>query len=194
MYKLSILIPTLHRRKTTYDILVSELQKQKEKYPAGTIEIRSTVDDGELTIGEKRNILLSQAKGKYFAFIDDDDMVSENYIDLLMAGISTDADCLSLIGEYWVFDGNKFNYDRNFFHSLKYHTWYDDALGYYRNPNHLNCIKTDLVRDIPFPSKSHGEDSDWSKMVLSLGRLKTEAEIPFVLYKYYSTPQHLKKV
>ena len=34
-----------------------------------------------MSVGEKRNKLIHMAKGEYFSFIDDDDLVSEEYVD-----------------------------------------------------------------------------------------------------------------
>ena len=187
-YQLAILIPTLYTRADTFKVLETELLRQKALLPKGTVQIMTCPDNGEAKIGHKRNVLMTTHKAKYHCFVDDDDMVCDNFIELLLAGISTGADCCSLMGEYYTFDKIKYNYDRPFYHSLKYDSWHDDALGYYRYPNHLNCVRTDLVRDVLFEVKNFGEDHDWSKIIHSLGRLKTEAEIPFPIYKYYFNP------
>lgn len=179
-YKLSILIPTLEKRAQDFNLLKSHLLQQKSKLKPGVIEIIELKNTGEKSIGFYRNVLMNKARGEYIAFVDDDDWLDDHYIDCLLMGIQTGADCCSLVGKYYS-DGK---YDRQFYHSLKYDTWYDDAFGYYRYPNHLNCIKKALIQDIPFAEISHGEDSDWSMKVHQLGRLKTEAEIPAPIYIY----------
>ena len=37
-----------------------------------------------MSVGEKRNKLINMAKGEYFSFIDDDDLVSEEYVDQVL--------------------------------------------------------------------------------------------------------------
>ena len=41
------------------------------------------------TIGEKRNWLLEQAKGEYVVFVDDDDLVTNNYVQSIMKRMNT---------------------------------------------------------------------------------------------------------
>lgn len=179
--KISILIPSIVERSDSFKALKFDLQQQRSKLENPLdIQILTLVDNKERSIGFKRNWLVEHAAGEYMCFIDDDDIVHEKYIEILLAATKTGADCCSFIGEY--FQDGKF--DRLFYHSLKYNRWYDDALGYYRYPNHLNCIKRDLVKDIFFPETNFGEDHNWSTTVHSLGRLQTEAEIPMPIYKY----------
>ena len=71
------------------------------------------------TIGQKRNELMDAAIASgatHRAFVDDDDMVSADYLSLNMPGVYGGFDCNSLFGRYYV-NGV---YDRPFHHSLKY--------------------------------------------------------------------------
>ncbi|MBS1586680.1 MAG: glycosyltransferase family 2 protein [Bacteroidetes bacterium] len=76
---LSILICTLPQRAAMFEELHNMLQKQIEGKP---VEILLNGEGG--TTGAKRNTLLQQAKGEFIAFIDDDDMVHEKYMDLVL--------------------------------------------------------------------------------------------------------------
>jgi hypothetical protein len=180
--KLSILIPTIVGREGFYNALMFDLTKQIiEGGYQHEVEILTNKDNREKSIGQKRNELLAQAVGKYSCFIDCDDKVSSDYMRLVMEGIDTDPDCLSLVGNYYL-DGVFY---KPFIHSTKYTEWSDDAQYYYRCPNHLNVIKRELIADIPFAEVYFGEDGQWSYAVRDSGRLKTEYEIKEVLYYYY---------
>ena len=44
------------------------------------VEVLTELDDGTRSIGEKRNALVESAGGEYVCFVDDDDMVSSDYV------------------------------------------------------------------------------------------------------------------
>lgn len=179
--KLSILICSLTNRtdflKRLMDCL--ELQRTPE------VEILISTDDGTMSIGAKRNNLIEQSSGLYIAFIDDDDMVSINYIDLILKAIQTNPD---VVGMHLLMTQDGENEERTY-HSLKYRTWYNEAdpvrpgkLRYFRNPNHLNPVKRELAIQIKFPLIDYGEDRVYSTNLLPL--LKTEVYIKQPIYYY----------
>lgn len=174
---LSILICSLEERKEYLNRLTEKLKLQN-KYE--DVEICVYTDNKENSIGTKRNSLLNNAKGKYVCFIDDDDMVSDNYIDLVREGCFTDKDCISLNGVI-TFDGQN---AKQFIHSIKYNSYFEENDIYYRPPNHLNAIKKELVKDIKFEEINYGEDTDWAMKICNLGILKTEHEIQEIIYLY----------
>ncbi len=183
--KLSILIPTLFSRKKKSDFLCSYISNLIDMYRLIKnididVEILCHRDNGEATIGQKRNELLGMAKGEYLCFIDDDDQISSNYIALLFEAIQTNPDCCSLNGIITT-NGNN---PQNFIHSLKYKNWFEENGVYYRPPNHLNCIKASIAKQFLFPDISNGEDKDWSMQIAESGILKTEYEIKETIYFY----------
>jgi hypothetical protein len=95
-------------------------------------------------------------------------------------------DCNSLVGNYYV-NGV---YDRPFIHSLKYDHWWQDDKAYYRNPNHLNWIMLDKIKDIKFQHKNFGEDGCWSEDLHRSGVLKNEYEIETPFYNYLFRTKH----
>ena len=145
------------------------------------VEILIYSGDSE-TIGNKRNYLMQSAKGEYLCFFDDDDMPSEDYIKELLKGIESVADCISLRGIMTTNGSNP----EVFEHSLKYKSWRTtkNEIKYERYPNHLNCIKSDIAKQIKFPEINHGEDYDWSKKLHESGLLKSEYYTDKVLYHY----------
>lgn len=179
--KLSILIPTIKRDEVLLAELLSALGSQIIPY-VGDVQILINYDEYE-SIGTKRNKLLSLATGKYVAHFDSDDKPSFHYIDKLMEAVQSGFDCASLLGRYYV-DGV---FDGKFEHSLKYNEWKttSNEIKYERYPNHLSLIKTELAKQFKFPEINHGEDADWSTQIYKSGLLKTEYEIPEVIYHYY---------
>lgn len=180
--KLSILIPTIVGREDDCNCLIQCLEKQITD--RNKVQIIILKDNKEITIGEKRNKLLEMANGEYVAFIDDDDLVSENYIAVLLEAIESGSDCASLMGEL-VADGI---YDGIFEHSIKYKVWRTNGdmeyVKYERPPNHLNCIKSSIAKQFKFPELKHGEDHVWSMDIQKSGILKTEYYIDQVIYFY----------
>jgi hypothetical protein len=174
---LSILICSLHIRKPKLDILLKKLKKQcKNK----NVEIKICGDNGELIISTKRNRLLRNSIGEYVCFIDDDDDISENYIQQIYDGLLTRPDCIGITGEYWR-DGK---YIKKFVHSIKFKKWGENKDFYERCPNHLNPIKRDHIFNIGGFNESlkSGEDLDFSNRVKKY--LKTEVLIESPIYKY----------
>lgn len=183
MMKLSILIPTTQSRMDMTMNLVDTLLDQVEKGNyVGLVEVVTLWDQGEKSIGTKRNELVQMAQGEYFCFVDSDDEVSAQYIEHLMDGIEKGVDCCSLRGII-TWDGTRPQF---FEHSLIYNEYKttENAITYERFPNHLNCIKKSLVFDIKFPEINHGEDTDWASQVHKAGVLKTEHYIDSVIYHY----------
>ena len=176
-HKLSILIPSLNERKQNLDLLKAELNKQIGKKH---VEVLSISDNRQMSIGQKRNMLLMQSSGEYVSFIDDDDQPSVDYIEKIMAAVSKNPDCSSLTGEIVFIDG----YSRPFIHSLRYDRWIDDHDGkvYYRPPNHLNAVRRSIAVQVGFPPWNNGEDRVFSMGIKPM--LKKEEWIEGVIYNY----------
>lgn len=175
-FKLSILIP----HTTKYVGFLERLERVLNPQLTPDVQVIKYVDNGEKTIGKKRNWLLQKATGKYLCFIDSDDVVSENYVSLLMEGIEKNVDACSLTGIITEDGGNP----KRFIHSMKYASWFEADGVYYRNNNHLNCIKSDIAKRMVFPETNHGEDRDYSKQLLNSGMIRTEHWIEPVIYYY----------
>ena len=154
-----------------------ELNKQIGKK---NVEVLSITDNRQLSIGQKRNMLLIQSAGEYVSFIDDDDSISSDYVEKVLSAVSQNPDCSSLTGEVVFSDG----YSRPFIHSLRYDKWVDDheKKVYYRPPNHLNAVRRQIAFKVGFPSINSGEDRAFSMGILPF--LKKESRIEGVIYRY----------
>lgn len=180
----SILIPSTHSRMDMTMSLVDRLLDQIEagNY-IGLVEVITLYDKGEKSIGTKRNELVQMAKGTHLAFVDSDDDIVSNYIDLNMEGISLGVDCCSLRGVI-TWDGQN---PQTFEHSTKYNEWKTNdtgAITYERYINHLNCVKKSIANQINYEDISFGEDKKWSDKLRESGLIKTEHYIDSVLYHY----------
>lgn len=181
--KLSILICSLNSRHDLLDRLHRRLKPQTNS----AVEILVYPDNGEITTGKKRNELLQSAIGDYIAFVDDDDLVSPDYVSKILRALESKPDCCSLQGEIEMTikqqKGSQ-RVKRLFKHSLQYKSWYTENDVYYRCPNHLNAVRRDLASAIGFPDVTVGEDKNYSERLLKV--LKTEVPISGTIYYYYA--------
>ena len=174
--RLSLLICSVSERAEKLERLLGVLINQL----TNEVEILHLVDDGEMTIGEKRNELLQSAAGEYCAFIDDDDMVSPDYVEKVLKALESGPDCATLTGIIYFQNGTS----RMFDHSIEHDGWFTGGDGsFYRTPNHLNAIKTEIAQRFGFKPINSGEDQDFSKRIRIV--LQKEVRIPGEIYYYY---------
>lgn len=142
--------------------------------------------NGGANIGAKRNTLMDWAVktgAKYRAFIDDDDMVTTDYIDRNIQGARDGFDCNTLNGIYSI---NGYTDPRKniFIHSILYKHAHDDHQHYYRPPNHLNWTKIELISDLKYENSNFGEDMTHAEIIASENRLKSEYDSGAPCYYY----------
>lgn len=176
--KLSVLICTIEERDAPFKVLKAELEKLRNGNPE--IEIKFECDNRQMTIGAKRNLLLSKAKGDYVCFVDDDDWIDEEYFIKILHALKSEPDCVQMIG---VIATDGFNYER-FEHSIAHNKYFSQGGIYYRYPNHLNPIRRDIAIQFRFPEKNFGEDTDWATQIRDSGLLQREEPIDKVIYHY----------
>lgn len=182
----AILIATMPERKNLLQRLLNALDKLHfdDEY---LIIINNTKGEkhGGPTTGRKRNDLMDaaiKAGATHIAFIDDDDLVSDNYLKAIMPGVNGDYDCCELWGQYYE-NGKQMNL---FHHSIIHKEWWQDNKFYYRNPNHLSVIKLAHLHDIRFQEKTVGEDAWYSIDIQKTGRLKKEYPVKEIIYYYFA--------
>ena len=183
--KWSILITTLESRKASFEIIFKQLQDQiKAANLPDQIEIVVYRDNRELPVGAKRNILLETARGEYVSSVDDDDLVSENYITKVYNNLLQNPDCVSLEGIMTFCDAQP----TKFIHAKKYLEYSSGPNLLLRPPTHLDVIKTSIAKQFKFSDhKNWQEDREWALKISAAGAIKTEIHIdsePLYFYKF----------
>lgn len=174
---LSILIPTLPERyvylKRLQNILLPQLERHNE------VVIHYNDAGKATTVGEKRNNLIARVQTDYHVFIDDDDIVSSNYVSKIVEATYKNPDVITFNGWMTTNGGNRKDF------IIRVGERYEERRGvYYRFPNHIVPMKTSLVRHIKFPHVTMGEDYAFAKRVHDLRLLKTSVHIEDKLYHY----------
>ena len=180
--KLTIAIPTIEKRKEYFNNLLLEFRHQSEPY-GEDIEIIWESDNGEMSIGNKRNILYQKSNGLYTVQWDDDDWICQNGIDKIMNAIETNADVITY-NNYT--DIEQWGKHRNFhkYISIKNNPPiidYDNN-QIFSSPDQKSVIKTEIARQVKFYDMNHSED--WFFMRDILPFLKTEFLINEFIYLY----------
>jgi glycosyltransferase involved in cell wall biosynthesis len=119
---------------------------------------------GDGTIGRKINKGLRLATGRYVCVVDDDDEVSENYVDSLLKAIQQEPDVVT------------FGVRRN------EETYYLRAGADEHAANHLCAWKREIALSAPCLPRNYGWDVVWYTALQLVKR--TEYHIHEVLYKY----------
>jgi len=167
-YDWSILIPTITGREATLQRLLASINEKKLRIcPGLCIEICLSFDNREMSIGNKRQQLMKDARGKYMSFIDDDDDVTDAYFEDALACIQGGFHVCRLRGQMSEY---------TFTHSIDNKLNEPMARGdvFLRPPNHLNVMLTDMANLVSFRDATYGEDLDWTIRLAKTGFLSTE--------------------
>ena len=169
-YDLSILIPTLVERRLQCEALKTALREQFARLcPGLRLEILEALDNREMSVGLKRRNLLEAAKGKYTAFIDDDDSVTDAYFEDFLTCFNSNHDVMRIRGRMG---------SHTFTHSVA------NSLGgkmhvdgvFVRPPNHLNPMLANIAKLVSFDDATRGEDLKWTIDIARTGFLRSETQ------------------
>lgn len=148
----------------------------------GAAEVVALRNNCGKTIHEYRQAVLDDARGAYFSFVDDDDMVESDFVRVVTEQLR------DYPGVDYVAFGHRY-YERGV---LEREVRTGLNIGppcnlpeYYVRPvTHVNPVRTELARQAGFLSDSgHWEDYGYHRKVEKLAR--TEAVIDRVLYHYF---------
>jgi glycosyltransferase involved in cell wall biosynthesis len=160
------------------------LEILKPQIHAKPVEIKIRQFDPAISLGENRNILRRQSTAEYVSFLDDDDLVTNDFV----------AKILPLLDGVDQVSFNCLIY-RNWtklpmaYHSLKYGNWFQDDNGFYRDISHIaSVMRRELAIRVPMEG-GIGEDWRWSQEMRKLGIVKTEHHVEEPLYHYIERHQ-----
>jgi hypothetical protein len=173
---ISILIPTMKSRERLFQQVLKEVQKQISECPEIRVEVLWESDNGELTLGQKRNVLMDKCNGKYHCFIDDDDVISPTFLKTFVPMIQSeiDYDCADFLGAHY----ERGRLNKLFYHSMNVPEWYETNERFFRSTSPMNMIKTSIVRQVRYKDIRNTEDHEFSKRLMASGLLKKEFKIP----------------
>lgn len=167
-YDWSVLIPTIPGRENSLQRLLDSLREKTQRIcPELRMEVCLGFDNREKSIGAKRESLLQSAQGKYVSFIDDDDDITDAYIEDLWQMIVGNFHVMRLRGQIQQY---------TFTHSIANKLTDKMARGeeFLRPPNHLNPMMADVAKLVHFGDATRGEDLDWTIRMAKAGFLTYE--------------------
>ena len=185
--QLSIVMITVPERIDEFKALHKKVKDQidycAEVHPSlGEVEIVDVITakykDGGPSIGEKRQMGLDQAQGKYVCWLDDDDDIAPNYVETLLRLALSEADVLvfnnlSRFETYWAVV--QMNLDFLVDEQMK-------PGIVHRRPYHVCAWLRDKVKDCRFPSVNVDEDTGFIGQALKV--CKTQAKTEAILHEY----------
>lgn len=137
------------------------------------------MDNKKRSIGLKRDALVQDSIGKYVAFVDDDDGISDDYIVKILQAAKENPDVITfkqkciLDKVECIVDFDLNNEENEPFqpnHTIK------------RRPWHVCAFRGDIARKYRFPDSMYGEDWKWCEQVLK--DVKTQVKIDQVIHSY----------
>ena len=171
LYDWTIMIATIPGRERKLQSLLTTLREKVDRIaPEIRLELCLDFDNRESTIGSKRQRLLERAQGKYLCFIDDDDDITDAYVEDFLAMFRGGFHTMRLRGTMREY---------TFVHSTSVKlsdpmATKDNPPIFQRPPNHLNPMLSDIAKLIRFKSAVYGEDLDWTISLARTGFLQTE--------------------
>jgi len=174
---LSILLPTVTCRADLFAALHAHVLRQAQGKP---VEVIVACDNKEISIGKKRQNLLEAATGEHVVYVDDDDWIADDYVDSILAALSTNPDCVGFKIECHMNGGRPQLASA----SLKYKQWDDnkDGFRFVRSPYQKTPVRRSIALLVGFPDLRYAEDKVYSAGLVR--HLKTEVFINKVLYIY----------
>lgn len=184
--KWEILIPTVVDRGEKFTRLIDVLAPQVEKYK-GDIQVTVFWNNYEHELSRLRQMIIESATGEYTNFIDDDDLVADNYCDSIYP-LLDGVDYIGFrVGFYQ--NGQK---QKPVIHSITCEGWYDNGEGFYRRGTLINPTKREIMLKAGFKNSDYHkgipEDITYHNNVDKL--LKTEHFVDDEMHIYLPTDDH----
>jgi hypothetical protein len=180
----TICIATLGQRREHLRRLLDVLMPQVDA--AEGVNVLTYFDNGETDLAVKRQALLDAVTSDYVCFVDDDDLVSDDYVTSILAAMTSGPDYVGFEVGVWK-NGRRYGLSD---HSLRHGAWSRDGDVYLRDITHLNPMRTTIAKtgDFTLTGRGGAEDRAWVDQIRAGGLLQTEVVIDRVLYHYLWVP------
>jgi hypothetical protein len=173
--QLSILTSTIPGRETQLAKLIAKIEKQIGDAPVEHLVLR---DNRRRLNGAKRQALVDIARGDYWAFVDDDDDVSDDYVSSLLTAIKSNADVITF-KQQAIYNG--LESEVVFGINNTDHPFNPGGITL-RAPWHVCAWRRERVADCVFGDMAYNEDTVWCMQARQ--RLRTGKHIDRVLHIY----------
>lgn len=185
--KWQILIPTVVNREQQFARLRDCLAPQVAKYH-GDVEVVVFWNNYERELSQLRQLMIETATAEYVNFIDDDDLVADDYVDTIFPLL----DGVDYIGFKLDFYSNGRKNPLPVIHSLTCEGWYDNGEGFFRRGTLINPTKRELMLEAGFTNSDYrkGVPEDITYAVAVDQLLKTEHFIDKPMHIYLQTDAH----
>ena len=184
---LSILIPSITQRFTTHLLsLIIELERQINLLEnPNDVELIVFMDNQRRSIGHKRQGALDLAKGLFIAYVDDDDMVDNLYVEKAIESIKANAYVDVITFKQWVILNDAPPISLTF---QLGHEKYDEISDAFpiRPPFHVCFWRRGLVKDCTFPDLMYSEDSVWVEQANKLAKTSHHIDHHMMTYIFNS--------
>jgi len=171
---LSVLVCSMHARTEKLARLLECLSEQPAELLART-QVLIDIDDAP-SVGAKRQRMLKASRGRYVAFIDDDDLVTGDYLTELFRGIEKRVDHIG-VRMLLCHQGSRANVECSM-----HNAWETRDGVYLRGPQHVCAVKRTLALKAGFPDISVGEDKAYSLALTPLVKSEYLTATPVYLY------------
>jgi hypothetical protein len=188
---LSILIPSVETRIVALAAMLEKIHRQVDG--RADVEVLSIIDTKTMTLGRKRNLLLDMAVGQYLTFINDDDDIAPNWLNVITSNLNAQpgVDVLSIRAECKM----RLSAFQPWQHAHIMATslactevgikFVGSEPQLFLHKPVMWCVwRTEIARAARFPDRTYGEDNPWAFEACRLAT--TERVVPFPLYCYYA--------
>lgn len=179
---ISILIPSIPSRLDKLTALIGKIEAQAHPQ----VEVLVYLDNKKRALGFKRNNLMDQAQGKFLCHIDDDDSVSERFVELLIPECAHDVDLIAYDADCSLNGAPPFRVFTQLgaVNEQPKHLVGGRYSNILRSPWSWCLWRTELARTCRFPEWfDAAEDAYFLNQILS--KVKSHRKVNEVLYHHY---------